>query len=189
MNEIKIKLAAVSLSLLAALSLSSCSADPAQTTPPAGAAGSSSPSTSEAAPESEAPSEAVATEPEASEAGAVKSGSYTLPCGLNLNFSDSVRNDVTGKWRLATTADSMAPADCALEYYEALFSSDDEIHAVWNATLGTMTRITASGGLLFVDTLEYVKGEEHDANLLFSGELLDSRIYDIATGEPVDLDE
>ena len=44
-----------------------------------------------------------------------------------------------------------------------------------------MTRITASGGMLFVDTLEYVDGEEHDAKLLFSGEALDSRILDIAT--------
>ena len=31
-------------------------------------------------------------------------------------------------------------------------------------------------GLLFVDTYEYVDGEEHDAKIMFSGTLLDSKI-------------
>ena len=65
-----------------------------------------------------------------------------------------------------------------------MFTSDDEIHAVWNATLGTMASIKAMSGLLFIDTFEYVKGEEHDAKLLFSGMLLDSLILNIETGEP-----
>lgn len=122
--------------------------------------------------------------------GPVKSGRYTLPSGMNVNFSDSVRNDVTGNWRIATTSDSFVPADYALEYYETLFSSDDEIHAIWNATLGTMTSIKVGAGMgcLFVDTYEYVAGEEHDAKLLFSGMLLDSRIISIETGEPLDLE-
>ena len=65
-----------------------------------------------------------------------------------------------------------------------MFRSDEEIHAVWNATLGTMTSIKAMSGLLFIDTFEYVDGEEHDAKLLFSGMLLDSQIIDIETGKP-----
>lgn len=124
------------------------------------------------------------TEPTAAEAE-IESGRYTLPCGMTLNFSPSVRNDVTGRWRISTTSDSIVPADYALEYYNALFSSDDEIHAIWNATLNTTTRITASDGLLYVDTLEYVDGEEHDANLLFSGTVLDSKIINIETGQEV----
>ncbi len=113
----------------------------------------------------------------------IKSGRYALPSGMELNFSDTVRKDVTGNWRISTTSSGTPVSDCALEYYETLFSSDDEIHAVWNATLGTTTSISASGGLLFVDTHEYVDGEEHDADLLFSGSLLDSQIINIETGE------
>lgn len=66
-----------------------------------------------------------------------------------------------------------------------MFSSPEEIHGVWNATLGTTTCIKAMSGLLFVDTYEYVDGEEHDAKILFSGTLLDSKIVDIATGEEI----
>ena len=119
----------------------------------------------------------------------IERGQYTLPCGMILNFSPSVRNDVTGQWKISTTSDSLVPADYAIEYYNALFSSDDEIHAIWNATLNTTTRITVSNGMLYVDTLEYVAGEEHDANILFSGNVLDSKIINIETGEEVSFDD
>ena len=115
----------------------------------------------------------------------IKSGRYTLPSGFSINFSNSVRNDVTGNWRLSTTSDSFVPAEYAVEYYETMFSSDAEIHAIWNATLGTTTRITVSFGIIFADTLEYVNGEEYDANLLFSGQLLDSKMFNVETGEEI----
>ncbi len=119
--------------------------------------------------------------------GILDSGTYTLPCGVELDFSPKVRNDTTGNWRFSATAYNVPPADFAFEYYQMMFSSDDEIHAIWNATLGTMTRVSVMSGLLFVDTMEYVDGEQHDANLLFSGMLLDSRVLDAATGEEVEL--
>lgn len=115
--------------------------------------------------------------------GNLKSGTYSLSNGVELHFSNSVRNDVTGKWRISATASSAPPMNYAFEYYKTMFSSDEEIHAIWNATLGTTTRILCTNGLLFVDTLEYVDGEEHDANLLFSGMLLDSQIFNASTGE------
>lgn len=112
-------------------------------------------------------------------------GPCTLPSGFEITlFYSSVRNDVTGNWELSAGASSIPISDHALEYYNAMFTSDDEIHAVWNATLGTMTSIKAMSGLLVVDTFEYVDGEEHDAKLLFSGMLLDSQMIDIDTGEP-----
>lgn len=116
--------------------------------------------------------------------GTIKPGSYVLPCGMRIQFFDSVRNDVTKRWRYSATSDSYVPADYALEYYNEMFSSDDEIHGIWNATLGTMTCVKMMSGLLFVDTYEYVDGEEHDAKLMFSGMLLDSKIIDKETGEP-----
>lgn len=130
-----------------------------------------------------------ATEPPEStpQSTAMESGRYTLSeSGLEFNFQPSVRNDVTGNWRLATTSDSIVPTDCAVEYYEAMFSSDNEIHGIWNATLGTMTQISAGSGMLFVDTYEYVKGEEHDAKLMFSGTKLSSEVYDLSTGLPLE---
>lgn len=130
---------------------------------------------------SEAPS--ISSQPD--EDGSKKSGTYTLPCGMKIHFNDSVRNDVTGDWKISSTSDSLVPADYAIEYYEEMFSADDEIHGIWNATLKTTTCIKKFENLLFVDTYEYVDGEEHDANKLFGGALLDSQIVDLETGEAV----
>lgn len=124
-------------------------------------------------------------EPPVESGDSIKSGSYTLPSGYEIYFSDSVRNDVTGRWRISTTADSFVPAEYAVEYYETMFSSDDEVHAIWNATLGTTTSITASSGIVFASTYEYVNGEEHDAKKLFSGMLLNSKMFDAHTGEEI----
>lgn len=132
--------------------------------------------------------ESAAPTPTPTPSGPPENGTYTLPCGMEFQFWDEVRNDVTGRWRRAATSDSFVPADCALEYYEMMHYYTGEIHSVWNATLQTTTSISASGGLLFVDTYEYVKGEEHDAKIMFSGKLLDSRIISIETGEPIELE-
>lgn len=125
------------------------------------------------------------SEPDVSEeiSAPVNLESYTLPCGAKLQYFDSVRNDVTGLWRRSVTSDSLVPADYALEYYERMFVSDDEIHSIWNATLKTTTKITAGFGLLHVDTYEYVDGEEHDAKIMFSGLHLGKQIIDLETGE------
>lgn len=130
-------------------------------------------------------SEPEPSEPEVPEESSapVNLESYTLPCGAELQYFDSVRNDVTGLWRRSVTSDSLVPADYALEYYERMFVSDEEIHSIWNATLKTTTKITAGFGLLYVDTYEYVDGEEHDAKIMFSGLHLDERIIDLETGE------
>jgi hypothetical protein len=130
----------------------------------------------------------ISEEPESveqnEEESSIESGWHTLPSGVKVLFFDTVRNDVTGNWRLSETSDSIPPSDYAIEYYQEMFSSDDEIHAIWNSVLETTTKISVSGNLLFIDTHEYVKGEEHDANLMFSGTVLDSEIIDLETGEP-----
>ena len=175
------KLLALMLALMLVFSLAACGDNGDQTN----ADPTQSPSQEQEGPgpaESEDNDPTESDEPVESDSS-IKSGQYTLPSGFNIFFYSSVRNDVTGNWRLSTTADSFVPAEYAVEYYETMFSSDDEIHAIWNATLGTTTRISAMGGMLFVDTLEYVDGEEHDAKLLFSGDLLDSKIIVIETGE------
>lgn len=118
----------------------------------------------------------------------LKSGTYTIPSGIELTYDNSVRNDSTGNWRKSLMADSRPINDFALEYYQTMMA-DDEIHAVVNFTLNTTTSFNAMSGLLFVDTYEYVKGEEHDANMLFSGQPLTSEVIDLSTGEPADFPE
>lgn len=140
----------------------------------------------EVAVETETPVEA---ETLAVDDGIVHDGHYTLSSGLNLDFIQSVQNDTTGNWRLSTISDNLMAADYALDYYETMFTSDDEVHAIYNSTLGTVTRIAVWDGLLYVDTLAYVTGGENDADLLCSGEILNRRATSIETGETYDYTE
>lgn len=80
-----------------------------------------------------------------------------------------VRNDVTGNWRISIIDENIDIADYALSYYKKLFYNDSEIHAIVNFNYNTTTCITYLSGLLFVDTYDHVRGEEYDANILFSG--------------------
>ncbi|SFE20566.1 hypothetical protein SAMN02910327_00621 [Peptostreptococcaceae bacterium pGA-8] len=95
----------------------------------------------------------------------------------------NVRNDVTGNWRIATIAENIEMQDYALDYYKEYFKSDDEIHAIVNFNYKTTTRIAVMGNLLDVSVHEYVKKEEHDAKLLFSGMLLKEYHINMDTGE------
>lgn len=99
-----------------------------------------------------------------------------------LTLSKTVRNDKTGNWRIAKTASSLVIADHAVEYYNEFFEDDSEIHFVINFTTKTTTRITSDGTNLYVTVFEYVDGEEHDANILPSGQILAEYIVDIKTG-------
>ncbi len=101
----------------------------------------------------------------------------------------TVRNDVTGNWRYSGFSESgIDISEYALSYYNEYFESDDEIHAVINFANKTTTRISCSGGMLFVTVLEYVDGEEHNAKLMFSGEVLQDFIVYTDNGdiEPLD---
>lgn len=86
--------------------------------------------------------------------------------------ANEVRNDVTGNWRISTIATSIKMPQYALSYYKAKFRNDKEIHGIVNFNYKTTTKISVMGNMLDVTVHEYVKGEEHDANLLFSGMLL-----------------
>mgnify|MGYP000768554969 FL=1 len=58
----------------------------------------------------------------------VKDGTYDLKCSeddkdedaIQLHFSNEVRNDVTGNWRIATLASDKSSLDFALAYYLSL---------------------------------------------------------------------
>lgn len=95
-----------------------------------------------------------------------------LESSVSMTWMGDVRNDKTGKWKLAECATSKDVTEYALQYYEAYFEADDEIHAVVNFSLNTTNKITVAGDDLLIDVYDYVDGEEHDAAELFSGERL-----------------
>lgn len=95
----------------------------------------------------------------------------------------SVNNDNTGKWKKVLISEDISIKDKALDYYNTYFNSDSELHAIVNFANNTTTKISVLGTHLDVTTYEYVKGEENDANLMFSGMLLKEYFVDVNTGE------
>lgn len=101
--------------------------------------------------------------------------------GIKFTVSD-VRNDKTGNWRISLIAENIEMQNCALDYYKHYFKDDKEIHAIVNFNYNTTTKISVVGNKLDVSVFGYVKKEEHDANLLFSGQLLKEYLVDKETG-------
>lgn len=95
----------------------------------------------------------------------------------------AVRNDVTGNWRKVLIAEDIAIQEKALDYYNTYFKSKKEIHAIINFANNTTNKIAVVGNLLEVTIYEYVNKEEHDADELFSGQLLAQYFVNMDTGE------
>ena len=104
-----------------------------------------------------------------------------------LIFFGDVRNDKTGKWRYAMYSESDTQETFAADYYKAFFEDDSEIHALINATRKTTARLTVMDDTIDVTILQYVDGEEHDAALLFSGNVMAEYWVNKETGEVEDL--
>lgn len=102
---------------------------------------------------------------------------------IYFDFYNSVPNDVTGKWRLATTSNAADITSYALNYYKAYFKSDDEIHGIVNKKAGTTCSLSVTGNTLNVISHSYVEGEENDAKMLFCGDVIAEYFINIETGE------
>ena len=89
--------------------------------------------------------------------------------GVDIIFSETVRNDKTGNWRLAKVTGSKSAEEYAVDYYEQYFKADNEVHAVVNYTLNTTACITCVGDTLNVRIYEHIKDEEQYAENLFTG--------------------
>ena len=72
---------------------------------------------------------------------------------LDVTFTDTVRDDTTGNWRLAM----------------ASTSEDFLSHFFINTTLGTTASISKMADMLCITIYEHVDGEEHSANNLPEG--------------------
>lgn len=94
-----------------------------------------------------------------------------------------VRNDKTGRWRIATISEDIEIQNYALKYYKDNFKKDDEIHAIVNFYNKTTTRISVIGNMLDVAIHDYVDKEEHDADKLFGGTLLKEYHINVETGK------
>ena len=70
-----------------------------------------------------------------------------------------------------------------MDYYKAYFTNDDEIHAIVNFYNNTTTKISVAGDCLDLTIYEYVDGEEHDSNKLFSGLLYNEYTVNKKTGK------
>lgn len=96
---------------------------------------------------------------------------------------DDVRNDVTGKWRVSAINKSFDIPYYALSYYNKYFHGNDEIHAIVNFYDNTTTCISYQSSNLYVTVHEYVKGEEHDAKIMFSGTVIKDYIIYTDNGD------
>jgi hypothetical protein len=85
---------------------------------------------------------------------------------------NKVNNDVTGKWRVSTIAANVSMEDYAYNYYERFMLSEGQVEAVINFNYNTSTSLSFYGNFIDVCVYDYVDGEEHDANLMFTGILL-----------------
>ena len=114
---------------------------------------------------------------------------YKAPDGDSVSIRKNIKDDGTGRWRVASTASRTPTMEYVYDYYKNCFESDDEVHFIINFTLGTTTRINNSGGILSVRTTEHVEKEELSAKTLGSGyPLTDEILIYSSTGEVVDLD-
>lgn len=98
-------------------------------------------------------------------------------------FYKSVHNDKTGNWRELVYHSSDEVQDFASEYYAAYFESDDEIHSVVNLQEKTTACLSVFGDDILIDVHEYVDKEEHDATILFTGDMIAQYSVNKKTGE------
>lgn len=108
----------------------------------------------------------------------------TINDDVDISFFENVQNDVTGNWRLASVATMKEIQEYALEYCNAYFKSDDEVHAVINFSLNTTNRLAKiTSDILDVTVHSYVDKEEQNAKDLFSGTVLANYQINTSTGE------
>ena len=124
--------------------------------------------------ESTEEAEAVANNSEEDEYGTLE--------GVDIIFSDSVRDDKTGNWRLSKVTSNKSAEEYALDYYKKYFKGDQEVHAIVNYTLNATASITNVGNKINIRVYEHIKDEEQYAKTLFTGQKLTEYNVDKNTG-------
>nr|DAJ23002.1 MAG TPA: hypothetical protein [Caudoviricetes sp.] len=101
---------------------------------------------------------------------------------VDIMFSDSVRDDQTGNWRLSRVTSNKLAEEYALDYYKKYFKGEQEVHAIVNYTLNTTACITNVGNKINIRVYEHIKDEEQHAKTLFTGQKLAEYNIDKSTG-------
>jgi hypothetical protein len=102
--------------------------------------------------------------------------------GVDVIFSDNVKNDATSNTRLAKVTGEKSVEKYVLDYYKMYFKSDQEVHAIVNYTLNTTACVTSVGDKINVRIYEHIDGEEQDAKKLFTGKKYAEYNVDKETG-------
>lgn len=111
----------------------------------------------------------------------VSDKSFGTDCDATVNLM-TVRNDSTGNWEIMLIAEDIEISEYALNLFGDNAADDETVIFVVNFSKNTTTSIKYLGGSLVVDTYEYVDGEEHDANKLVSGTLLQEYAISVGSG-------
>jgi hypothetical protein len=111
-----------------------------------------------------------------------------LTAEYSLMFFGPVNNDATGNLRVAQYFAAATQEQFARDYYYAYFTNDNEIHALISPMTQTTAKISVFGGSkLLVVIYSYVNGEESNAAVLFTGNMVGAYQIDLATGEIVNM--
>ena len=99
----------------------------------------------------------------------------------DLHISD-VRDDTTGNWRKVVDSQNFNMPENAIAYYDE-YMEEDEIHYLISFATNTTTMISNVSDTLYVDITEYEDREEHSADTIGSGMLLQSYNVHLDSGE------
>jgi len=108
---------------------------------------------------------------------------------IDFDYCGVVKNDTTGNWRLSKVYTDFDALDYALYYYNRYFQADNEIHAIINYSDNTTICIKNALGMLDVTVMSHMDGEENDAKVLFSGDVIQDYLINIESGELVSIEE
>jgi hypothetical protein len=99
----------------------------------------------------------------------------------DLTVTDT-RGDTTGNWRKVVTPANVNMPENALTYFNE-YMEEGEVHHIISFATNTTTLISDIGGTLYVDITEYEEREEHSADTIGGGMLLQSFIVYKENGE------
>lgn len=102
---------------------------------------------------------------------------------LNVDFKGAIKNDVTGKWKLATTDKANFDFNEYAVSYAKKYMKDGEIHYFVSYGNKAVHSINKMGGILLINATEYKVGEEHDAKKIGGGMSLGSATVYMDNGD------
>ena len=100
---------------------------------------------------------------------------------IGFNDPQKVNNDKTGNWRISTCATTKRDEEYIIPYIKYYMADAEGTYAIVNFTNKVTIAINKSGSIATVDVHEYVDKEEHDADQLFSGQVLSNYIVHLDT--------